>query len=376
MAPEAPPKMAPFQTTVTIFDPSEIVAVHLIGKTVRCCYLLGNDERTGKNFDHRKRWIEDKLKVLASNFGIDLLAFSCMSNHFHLLLRSRPDVVAAWDDTEVALRWWQLCPSRKVQREVDGQSLWVPAEPTEFDLNGIRNDPVRLATIRRRLSDLSWWMRLLCQYIALRANREDGEGLGKFWQGRYKAVRILDEESLLACAAYIDLNPIRAAAVETLEQSDYTSAQRRVQSIKSVAENIRASADSSSSSESSATESTGIPRADAFLAPVSIDERAHPIGPHPSQSRKRCSDKGFLAMADAEYLEILDWLARNTVAGKRGSTPLAAPPIFERLGIDATLWSAMVKDFGRSFKNVAGTAKSVSEARSLKTHRRFYRTRV
>ena len=56
-----------------------------------------------------------------------------------------------------------------------------------------------------------WWMRLLCQYIALRANGEDRDGLGRFWQGRYKAVRILDEESLLACAAYIDLNPIRVA---------------------------------------------------------------------------------------------------------------------------------------------------------------------
>ena len=38
-----------------IFDPSEIVAVHLIGKTVRSCYLMGFDERSGKNFDHRKR---------------------------------------------------------------------------------------------------------------------------------------------------------------------------------------------------------------------------------------------------------------------------------------------------------------------------------
>ena len=80
-----------------IFDPSEIVAVHLIGKTVRSCYLMGVDERSGKNFDHRKRWLEEKLKTLAANFGIDLLAFSCMSNHFHLLLRSRPDVVATWD---------------------------------------------------------------------------------------------------------------------------------------------------------------------------------------------------------------------------------------------------------------------------------------
>ncbi len=49
--------------------------------------------------------------------------------------------------------------------EVDGQWINMPAEPTEFEVNAIRNDPVRLATIRSRLSDLSWWMRLLCQYI-------------------------------------------------------------------------------------------------------------------------------------------------------------------------------------------------------------------
>ena len=51
-------------------------------------------------------------------------------------------------------------------------------------------------------------MRVLCQYIAVRANREDNE-LGKFWQSRFRAVRLLDEAALLACAAYVDLNPIR-----------------------------------------------------------------------------------------------------------------------------------------------------------------------
>jgi hypothetical protein len=81
-------------------------------------------------------------------------------------------------------------------------------------------------------------------------------------------------------------------------------------------------------------------------------------------------------MAEAEYLEILDWLAREKVVGKRGSTPRTVPPVLERLGIEPTLWSAMVKDFGRAFKNVAGTAKSISEARSLKTHRKFYLARV
>lgn len=81
-------------------------------------------------------------------------------------------------------------------------------------------------------------------------------------------------------------------------------------------------------------------------------------------------------MADAEYLEILDWLARNTVAGKRGSTPAEAPAIFERLGIDAVAWSEMVKNFGRVFKNAAGKSTSIEQSRSLKTRRKFYRARV
>ena len=325
-----------------IFDPSEIVAVHAMARTNRRCFLLGHDPLSGKNFDHRKRWIEDKLQLLASAFGIDLLAFTCLSNHIHLVLRSRPDVVQTWDDTEVARRWWTLCPKRKVRREVDGQKLWFPAEPNEFDLNSIRNDPVKLADIRRRLSDISWWMRLLCQYIAMRANGEEGEGLGRFWQSRFKAVRILDEETLLACAAYVDLNPIRAALAETLETSDYTSVQRRIASLASDSE------EDANAEEASVDSRGNRPRVDEFLSPVAIDERNDPLGPRPSQSKKRCSDKGFLAMTEADYLTILDWLARNTVAGKRGSTPADAPAIFDRLGIDSAAWSLMVTNFGRS----------------------------
>ena len=45
--------------------------------------------------------------------------------------------------------------------------------------------------------------------------------------GYVTAVRILDEESLQACAAYVDLNPERAVLAETLEASDYTSVQHQ-----------------------------------------------------------------------------------------------------------------------------------------------------
>ena len=186
---------------VEVFSPEEVAILHVMNRVVRRCFLLGDDPITGKNFDHRKVWIEDLLNRSAANFGIDLLGFAIMSNHFHLILRSRPDVVATWDDAEVARRWLMLCP---VRMDDEGR----PLEPNEMELNTVRNDPQKLATVRVRLSDVGWWMRLLCQNIAVRANREDKE-MGKFFQSRFRAVRLLDEQALLACAAYVDLNPRR-----------------------------------------------------------------------------------------------------------------------------------------------------------------------
>ena len=90
----------------------EVVVAHVFSRTVRRCFLLGTDAASGKNFDHRKLWIEAHLQHFAAAFGIDLLAYAVLSNHFHLILRTRPDVVATWDDTEVARRWLMLCPHR------------------------------------------------------------------------------------------------------------------------------------------------------------------------------------------------------------------------------------------------------------------------
>jgi hypothetical protein len=335
-----------------VFAADEIAIVHVIARVVRRCFLLGDDPVSGKNFDHRKVWIEDRLRQLAAAFGIDLLVFTCLSNHLHLVLRSRPDVVATWDDTEVARRWLLLCPVRKTK---DGK----PEEPNVFELNSIRHDLERVATIRSRLSDISWWMRLLCQQIAQRANREDGEA-GKFFQSRFRAVRILDEESLLACAAYVDLNPIRAALAQTLEQSDFTSVQRRIQSLKQ-----------SQTGSSPAGEALSH---DCFLAPLEIDERQDRLGACPHREGHRSSDKGFLPISLGDYLELLDWTARQTVANKRGATPADAPPIFERLSISPNSWCELVQNFGRLFYNVAGHPHRIDATRSRQTKHRYQAT--
>ena len=332
-----------------VIDPNEVTIVHVLNRTVRRCFLFGDDPLTGKNFDHRKAWIEGFLKQFAAQFGIDLLCYSILSNHYHLVLRTRPDVVASWSDTEVARRWLMLCPLRK-----NGSQ---PAEPNEAELNGIRNCPVRLAEIRSRLSNISWWMRLLNQRIAQRANREEEEN-GRFFQDRFRATRIIDEASLLACCAYVELNPIRAAMAETIEKSDHTSVQRRIEAELQDAQE----------------EASPVPaaaRRDAFLAQLTNNEKDDPIGPVAGKTGLRCSDKGFLAMELQEYLQLLDWTARQIAPGKRGSTPDYLPPVLKRLGLAADSWNELVCKFGKTFVHVAGRSDAVDRLRSHITRRRF-----
>jgi REP element-mobilizing transposase RayT len=368
-----------------VFAPDEIAIVHVMNRTVRRCFLLGDDPVSGKNFDHRKDWMEDQLEIQARHFGIDLICYALMSNHFHLILRSRPDVVATWDDSEVARRWLMLCPKRKPSKR--GPSKRKPSkkeslndessksrrkeaqatEPTQSEIDAIVNDPVEVQELRSRLSDISWWMRLLSQKIGSRANRDDNE-VGKFWQSRFKGVKLLDEASILACAAYVDLNPIRAAIAENLEGSTYTSAQQRVLELQSkVAKKGRAQGKSAKRGN----QRPMLKSIAGALCPVGLTEGRSGVGACVHTEGQRASDKGFLRLSTAEYLELLDWTARKLKTGKRGATPKCAPPLFERLGIDERTWLELTRDFGRLFSTVAGKPTVIDATRSPKRGQRY-----
>lgn len=87
--------------------------------------------------------------------------------------------------------------------------------------------PDRVTELRERLGSLSWFMKALNEPIARQANREDN-CKGKFWEGRFKCQALLDEEAVLSCMAYVDLNPVRAGMHETLIDSRHTTIQKRL----------------------------------------------------------------------------------------------------------------------------------------------------
>ena len=72
-----------------------------------------------------------------------------------------------------------------------------------------------------------------------------------------------------------------------------------------------------------------------------------------------------------KYLSLLDWTARQTRAGQRGSTPKQFAPLFDRLGISAEIWCRLVKDFGKLFSVVAGQPSRIDEHRSKGSSRRY-----
>ena len=321
-----------------LVDPAEIAAFHCIHRCVRRSYLCGEDPYSGRNYDHRKAWLEERFRMLAGLFGIDIVGFAIMSNHFHLVIRSRPDVIAIWSDTEVARRWLMLCPYRKNE--------WGQAEePNDAELNTIRNCPERLAEIRKRLSDISWLMRMIAEPVARQANREE-KVTGHFWEGRYKCVKLCDEAALLACLAYVDLNPIRAGVATTPETSDFTSVQRRIESLLGSVKGSLAKQDRPK-------------KQDTWLAPLEIDERE--LSPLPSESKDRASDKGCLPIAVTDYLKLIDWTGRQLARDKQGSIPPELSPILVRLGIADRNWLTVVTNFGRHFQRVAGAARILGE---------------
>ena len=242
--------------------------------------MCGSDPVSGYNFEHRRQWIIDRIKLLCSVFAVDLCAYAIMSNHYHIVVKINSELVTDWSDEKVAQRWMKIFRGPFLMHQyLDNADLTHTEHQWVEEI---------FTTWRERLCDLSWFMRCINESIARLANRED-HCSGRFWEGRFTSQALLDERALLACMAYVDLNPIRAAMARIPEQSDYTSIQERINQ----------------------------PDNDCLMA---FGDQADSSIP--------CNLR--------DYLELVDWGGREIKRNKRGYIPAHAPPILTRLKMDAS----------------------------------------
>ncbi len=286
---------------------------HCVNRCVRRAFLCGEDHHTGQSYEHRRGWIADKIKVLANTFAIDVAAYAVMSNHYHIVLRVDQDLAESWNPLEVIEKWTTFFSQPVIISRFLKGECQTSAEVKVVD--------EIVEKWRLRLMDISWFMRILNESIARESNKEDGV-TGRFWEGRFKSQALLDEQAVLTCMAYVDLNPIRADMAKTPEQSDYTSIQERIQqAIKKEPCVLLGFNDTSCASQK---------------------EKAIPFDYN-------------------DYLTLVDWSGRAILDKKRGSIPANTPPILTRLGIDEKDWLNHIYYFERQFPTVAGNINKLRQ---------------
>ncbi|MEP4889270.1 MAG: transposase, partial [Aliiglaciecola sp.] len=281
---------------------------HCVSRCVRRAYLCGEDKLTGKSYEHRRQWVEDRLLFLTTVFAIEVCAYAVMSNHTHVVLHVNSDKAKHWTDREIALRWHKLHKGTLLSQRFASKEAPEFTDAEQITLHST------LSVYRSRLTDISWFMRELNEPIARQANQED-DCTGHFWEGRFKSQALLDEHALAACMVYVDLNPIRAKMATTPESSNHTSIQRRIHDFKK-----------------------------GYQPSTLMPFIGNPKEPQPQG----------LTLSLIEYMKLVDLSGRSLNPDKRGAIDIGESPILQRLGMDEHTWQDMFLTFETNFSVAAG----------------------
>lgn len=295
---------------------------HVHSRCVRQQFLCGLDRQTGRDFSHRRSWIRNRIREVASAFAIHVYAYAVMSNHFHVVVAVDQAAAEQWSDLEVARRWRLLFKgSDLLQRYTRGEQL---STAEAFRVRTL------IAQLRKQLADLSWFMRAINEPVARMANAEDNVS-GHFWQGRFKSQALLTSGALLSAMAYVDLNPIRAGLSKTPERSDFTSIKQRINQLAEPRRELRGKNP---------------------LLPV--------FGP-PNTTMPRAPNFGL-----SDYLDLVDWSGRTITKDKPGAIPNHLPGLLNRISVNPSGYVAYVRHEELGFFNVVGPCAALkSAARTL-----------
>ena len=135
---------------------------------------------------------KEHLFRLAENlqkfYSVEIISFVCMSNHWHALVCTYPDLP---DRDEVKRRY------RAFYGADWGEPNW--------------NDPAVVEKYARRMRDVSCFVKDLQQRFTCWFNRQY-QRRGRLWADRYKSVLLEGGHALWECLKYLEMNPVRAGA--------------------------------------------------------------------------------------------------------------------------------------------------------------------
>ena len=319
-----------------LFQPGRMATFHCWTRCVRRAVLFGVDPVSGEDYSHRRDWILIRQEQMAGLFAIDIDFNAVMSNHLHLVLRTCPRLAKRLSRQEVVRRWLTITRLAKCMTDD------LP-EPNPKLVEELAKDKKKVAKMRKRLSSISWFMGILCENVARRANKED-QCKGRFWETRFCCRECVDESAVLLCGIYVDLNPITAGEARSPETARYTSAYARIQA-QSQRKNARN-------------------RADGYLAELARrPERKDEYGlADSSRTGRRASDLGVLSISLEDYLKLLKWTARLLKSGARKTIPKDLASVLDHLDVKHEAWLDTLHDYEDSFCHVVGPPAAMAKA--------------
>jgi putative transposase len=178
---------------------------HCISRVVDGQFIFGT---TGKRMTASEKFLS-LMRRLSAFSGVNVLTFSVMSNHFHLLCEvPEPRELTL----EEVLERIEAGYGPQRVRELRNELAQHGREPEQWKL--------LLASYCKRMNDVSCFIKELKGRFAQWYNRREHR-YGALWAERFKSVLLEDGQALAAVAAYIDLNPVRAALCDDPKEYRY-----------------------------------------------------------------------------------------------------------------------------------------------------------